>query len=154
MSGRPNVQQSLYSPKNPQKYRGDPSKIVCRSSWERTFCRWCDITPTVVYWQSEEFCIPYFDSASGKQRRYFPDFLIGLKRNDGTIEHILIEIKPYAQTVPPKQPKRMTKKSQQRMIQETATYVTNMSKWDAAREYCHQRGYKFMIMTEKEIYGK
>lgn len=150
MSGR-KVQQSLYSPRNPSKYRGDPNKIVCRSSWERVFCRYCDTSDNVVFWQSEEFFIPYFDKSSGKQRRYFPDFLIGI-RVDGGIKQILIEVKPYAETLPPKTPKRMTKKAQKRILEETETYVKNQCKWEAAREYCRRRGWEFKVITEKELF--
>ncbi len=152
MAGRPNVQQSLYSPRHPEKYRGDPNKIVCRSSWERVFCRYCDTSENIVFWQSEEFFIPYFDKSSGKQRRYFPDFLIGVRTGDGKVQQILIEVKPYAETIPPKLPKRMTKKSQKRILEETETYVKNMSKWEAAKEYCDRRGWQFKVITEKELF--
>jgi hypothetical protein len=30
----------------------------------------------------------------------------------------------------------------------------NQAKWQAAEEYCKDKGWKFVIMTEKEIYGK
>jgi len=39
-------------------------------------------------------------------------------------------------------------------IHEVATYVINKAKWKAAEEYCAMRGWKFQILTEKEIYGK
>lgn len=150
------TQKSLFKPRFPEKYKGNPNNIVARSSWERVLMKWCDSNPHIVRWSSEELHVPYYDQASGKQRRYFPDFIIEVKRPDGSIETIMIEVKPHSQTLPPKQPKtkKMSPKTQHRLLNETATYVTNKCKWEAAEEYCRQRGWKFMIMTEKEIFGK
>ena len=33
------------------------------------------------------------------------------------------------------------------------TYETNLAKWKYAREYCKQRGWKFLILTEKDIFS-
>jgi len=49
-----------YTPKNPNKYAGDPSKIIYRSLWERKFMVFCDETASVLKWSSEEISIPYF----------------------------------------------------------------------------------------------
>ena len=89
--------KSKFKPSNPDKYMGDPSNIICRSSWERKFCNWCDKQPNVLKWASEEFSIPYVSPADGKVHRYFPDFWI--KKRSGRC--ILIEVKPYKQTQPP-----------------------------------------------------
>ena len=51
--------KSKYKPSHPTKYKGDASNIICRSSWERKFCRWCDLNENILAWGSEEFCIPY-----------------------------------------------------------------------------------------------
>ena len=34
--------QSKYTPMNPAKYKGDAKNIICRSSWEKRFCQYCD----------------------------------------------------------------------------------------------------------------
>ena len=70
--------KSRYKPKYPKKYKGDYNNIICRSSWERKFCSWCDLNENIVAWGSEEFCIPYYDPTERKMRRYFPDFIINL----------------------------------------------------------------------------
>ena len=44
-------------------------------------------------------------------------------------------------------PKRKTRA----WINEVRTYVTNQAKWQAAAEYCEDRGYNFRLITEKEI---
>ena len=46
-----------YTPKNPIKYKGDPTNIIYRSSWELKFMKWCDLREDVIEWQSEEFSI-------------------------------------------------------------------------------------------------
>lgn len=146
--------QGNFSPKFPEKYAGDPRKIVFRSSWERVCMRYFDLTPSVVKWSSEECIVNYYDKGTGKPRRYFPDFIIKVARPDGTLKTVMIEVKPFAQTQPPIPPKRMTKKGEQRMLEETQTYATNISKWEAAKEFCRRQGWDFMILTEHEIYGQ
>ena len=34
---------------------------------------------------------------------------------------------------------------------ETRTYAINRAKWEAAEEYCLDRGYKFRIITEDHL---
>jgi hypothetical protein len=63
---------------------------------------------------------------------------------------MLIEVKPKAQTVEPKKQSTVTK----RYLNEVFTWGVNSAKWSAAEEYCKDKGWKFVIMTEKEIYGK
>ena len=38
--------------------------------------KWCDITPTVQEWGSEEIIIPYVSPVDGRKHRYFPDFYV------------------------------------------------------------------------------
>ena len=37
-----------FTPKNPQKYKGNPKNIIYRSSWERRFMSYCDKTKEVL----------------------------------------------------------------------------------------------------------
>ena len=50
-----------YKPKNRSKYKGDPTKIIYRSLWERRFMVYCDENPSIIKWASEEVVIPYND---------------------------------------------------------------------------------------------
>jgi len=36
-----------------------------------------------------------------------------------------------------------------RYIEEVKTWGTNLSKWRAAQEFCDDRGWTFMVLTEK-----
>ncbi len=139
--------KSLYKPSNPQKYQGNSTNIICRSSWERLFCKWCDTNPNVLKWASEEFSIPYVSPTDGRVHRYYPDFLIEFKDSSGKIKKQIIEVKPKKQTQPPKVGKRVTKS----FLYETETYEKNMAKWRSAVEFAKDNGVEFRIITEDEL---
>jgi hypothetical protein len=134
-----------YPVKNREKYDGDSSIVVYRSLWERQVFRWCDDTPEVTRWSSEETVIPYRCRSDGKTHRYFVD----LKIIFASGQTYLIEIKPKKQTQEPKVKTRKTRA----YITEVLTYAKNISKWEAAREYCADRGWSFEVWTEDTIKG-
>jgi hypothetical protein len=106
-----------------------------------------DENPNVLEWSSEEVIIPYVSPEDGRYHRYFPDFLVKVRTRNGDVETQLLEVKPYHQTQEPKVQKRKTKK----YITEVVTWGKNKEKWKAAREYCADRGWKFKLITEKEL---
>ena len=136
-----------YQPSNPKKYKGDPSNIIYRSLWERKFMRYCDITENILEWGSEEMYVWYRSPIDNKAHRYFPDFYIKVKESTGRIKKYIIEIKPQRQTTPPPKPKKQTKG----YLREAYEYTRNQAKWEAAREWCLDRGYEFRVFTEKEL---
>ena len=138
--------QSKFTPMNPQKYKGDHKNIICRSSWEKRFAQYCDKTKDVIEWGSEEIAI-WYRSIDNRPHRYFPDFYIKVKESTGAIKKYIIEIKPNKQTKPPAKPKRQTKG----YLREAYEYAKNQAKWEAADEWCKDRGYEFKVFTEKEL---
>lgn len=140
--------QGFFKPKNPQKYKGDPTQIVYRSGWELKLMLYLDSRPEVVSWSSEETIIPYRSPIDGKIHRYFPDFVVTKINKQGKKETTLIEVKPSKQTVPPKKTKG---KSNKTFLSEVHAWGINEAKWKAAREYCKDRGWGFEIFTEKEL---
>jgi hypothetical protein len=136
-----------YTPKNIKKYRGNPDKVYYRSLWERNFMVYCDNTSAILEWGSEEVIIPYISPLDGRRHRYFPDFYIKVKQADGSIKKIIIEVKPKKQCKPPSVPKRKTK----RFINEVRTWGVNKAKWEAAIEWCNDRGMEFKILTEDHV---
>ena len=144
---RKNIGQ--YIPKNPNKYVGQ-YPIVVRSTWERKFCQWLDVNFTVLEWSSENIVVPYYDPVRMKYRRYFPDFWMKIKNKDDTIDKYIVEIKPLSECAPPKKGRKTAKTLR---LQE-ATYLTNQAKFRAADGYCQKMGYKFKIMTERELFNK
>jgi hypothetical protein len=136
-----------FTPTNPQKYSGDPTNIIMRSSWETKFANWCDVNPSVISWVSEETIIPYRCGTDNKIHRYFVDFKIQVKETSGRVKTYLVEIKPYKQTIPPVYPGRQT----QRYLQESFAYIKNQSKWEAATQYAKERGWEFIKLTEHNL---
>lgn len=136
-----------FTPINPWKYVGDPSNIIMRSSWETRFAIWCDQNPAVLKWNSEETIVPYVCPTDNKWHRYFIDFRIQVKDKTGNLKTYLVEIKPDKQTRPPEIPSRRTK----RFLIEAATYVKNEAKWKAATNFAKDRGWEFIILTEKHL---
>lgn len=139
--------KGFFRPKNPKKYKGDPTNIIYRSLWEAKLMSYLDGHPDVLQWSSEEFSIPYRSPIDGKIHRYFPDFYVKMKNKDGLVETVVIEVKPYKQTMPPKVQSRATK----RYITEVKTWGINSAKWKAAVDFCKDRKWSFKIMTEKEL---
>jgi len=126
---------------NINKYKGDFTKVVYRSLWEKYVFQWCDNNTNVKEWSSEEVVIPYYYDVDKKYHRYFVDLKIVTKEKT-----MLVEIKPAKETEPPIGEKR-TKK----YINEGLTYIKNMNKWEAANEYAKDRGWEFQIWTEKTL---
>jgi len=131
-----------YKVKNPKKYDGDHTKVIYRSMWERFAFKWCENNTDIKSWSSEETVIPYISAVDNKYHRYFVDLKLNMK--DGRV--ILVEIKPDKQTKPPKGKKRT-----KRFISESLEYVKNQCKWQAANEYCLDRGWHFQIWTEHTL---
>ena len=112
-------------------------KVIYRSSYEKTFIIWLENNQNVKHWGSECICIPYFYSVDQKLHHYYPDYFVEMV--DGTC--LVVEIKPSTQTKKP--------------INENCyayhEYIKNVCKWQAAKEFCEAKGYKFKILTEKTI---
>lgn len=138
-----------YKPRNPKKYIGDPAGIVYRSSMELKFFRWCDDNPSVIKWSSEEMCIPYVSPKDNRVHRYFPDNIIQKKNPDGTLETVMIEIKPASQSKPPVKGK--TTKAANRYKREVLTWAVNEAKWKAAQAYCKDKGWTWQVLNEKHL---
>ena len=139
--------KGAFKPKNPGKYNGDSTSIIYRSSWELRFMSYLDSHKDVKYWSSEELVIPYRSPIDGKVHRYFPDFWIKKVNRAGKLDTVVVEIKPFYQTVEPTAQKKLTKK----YLYVVKTWGVNSAKWKAANNYCLDRGWQFMIMTENEL---
>lgn len=142
-----------YSPRNPEKYNGS-YPIIMRSSWERILAQYCDNNPNVLMWSSEKIAIPYkhpyLKDSKGlpKTSRYYPDFIMTVKESENQIVKYIVEVKPSKQTRPPV--KRDNRKPST-MLYEEKSWAVNSAKWKAAQRYCDKMGYKFKILTEKEL---
>ena len=142
-----------FRPKNPNKYKGNPTNIIYRSLLERRFMVYLDNTPSVLKWSSEEIVVPYVSPLDNRVHRYFPDFYMKYKDKDAMIVECLIEIKPSKQTKPPDPKRKLTKtgRTSKRYLKEVNTYIINDAKWTQAIKFCKERGWDWKIVTEKDI---
>lgn len=138
--------QGTFKPQNPLKYKGDITRITYRSSWELKFMSWLDSNPAVVRWSSEEIVIPYVHPLDRRVHRYFPDFWILIDTKNGR-EQWLVEIKPKTQSVKPERPEKVNRA----YVRKAVTYGINERKWEAAKEYCDERGWKFQVLNESDL---
>ena len=136
-----------FSPKNPKKYRGDPTNIVYRSLWELRVMKYLDDNPAIMEWGSEELAIPYLCPTDNRWHRYYPDFVVKARKADGMVQTMILEVKPKKETMEPKVQKKRTK----RYITEVMTWGKNQAKWKAASEYCADRGWVFKLITEDQL---
>jgi hypothetical protein len=136
-----------FIPKNPKKYVGDYKNIIYRSTWEAKVMSWLDKNDDIISWASEELIVPYRSPVDNRMHRYFPDFMVKVRTKDGTTKTMMIEVKPKKQTVQPVPRKRVTKQ----YLNEVTTYAVNQAKWNAATEYCADRGWEFKIFTEDHL---
>lgn len=143
-----------YRAANPAKYVGDSSNIVYRSLWELKLMKFLDNNKNVLRWGSEEVIVPYISPIDGRKHRYFPDFVIEMVNKSGQVETVMIEVKPYKQTREPDPASKNntpTGRVSRRYLKEVKTWGVNQAKWQAAQAFCDQRGWRFTIMTEKEL---
>ena len=136
-----------FSPKYPKKYRGDPTNIVYRSLWELKVMKYLDENTAVIEWSSEELAIPYVCPTDNKWHRYYPDFIVKVKKPDGLSQTMILEVKPKKETIEPKKKKKATKQ----YITEVMTWGKNQAKWKAATEYCADRSWVFKLITEDHL---
>ena len=143
-----------FFPLNKEKYTGSVIPTY-RSSWEFSLMQWADRNSNILQWSSESLIVPYkdptrIDPNSGKPtiHKYIVDFNVVVKQKDGSIRKFLVEVKPASQTKAPKKTKRTTEASYQEKLR---TYVKNCAKWKAATIVAKQRGWSFILITEKEL---
>ena len=136
-----------FKPKNPGKYKGDPTNIIFRSLWERKLMVHLDENQAVIQWSSEEIVIPYRSPLDNRIHRYFPDFYVKAIDADGKIKEMLLEVKPKKEIREPIKKKRITKQ----YITEVTTWGKNQAKWAAASDYCSDRGWEFKLITEDHL---
>lgn len=142
--------QGYFKPNNPSKYAG-PTPIIYRSSWERKFMMWCDKNEKITMWSSEPVEISYWSRQDSTSRKYYPDFYFKALQPDDSVKEYLVEIKPKQQIQKPEPPKVNSKKALKSYKFLAEQYVKNMDKYNAAKEFCNQRNWNFIVLTEETI---
>lgn len=143
-----------FTPKNPHKYIGDINNIICRSSWETRFCNFCDSNEKILKWSSEPIGIEYYNKLDEKKHTYYVDFYIKVVKTDGSVEELILEIKPQRQTKKPiLESANPTSKAIKAHNDRLRTWITNMSKFEAAKEWAAKRGFRFAIVDETFLFN-
>jgi hypothetical protein len=124
-------------------------KYICkkhptyRSSWEYAFMKFCDESPSIAKWASEAVRIPYRNPLTGRYTIYVPDFFINYVDKGGQPHAEIVEIKPQNQSLREKVGKNLNNQ---------ASYILNQAKWEAATAWCRQKGLKFRVINETDIF--
>lgn len=138
----PKFAQGRFTMKHPEKYVGTKTPLA-RSSWEFVFMRMLDEHPGVENWASESIQIPYRDPLTGRNTIYVPDFFVVYIDKNKKKHAEVVEVKPASQTLREQVGKSLYNQEQ---------YVKNIAKWEAANAWCKQKGIKFRIINEGDIF--
>jgi|694.fasta_scaffold16082_3 hypothetical protein len=145
--------QGYFTPIRPEKYIGDPGKIIYRSSWEKKFMTFCDINEKVICWSSETIQVPYLNPIENSTKIYNLDFYFKVREEDGSFKEYIAEIKPSKKLEKPVLPNtRLTEKRVEAHNYQMKEYLTNIYKFQAAKQWAEERNWEFMIVTEKFLY--
>jgi len=154
-----NYKNGLYIPINKNKIikLNNQGGLFYRSGLEQKFMIYLDNNKDVIHWNTELIKIPYLKNAwnnkllesTMSEHTYFPDFYYELKRKDGTISKVVCEIKPYKDTRPPSLPDNPTINQLKNFEYSLKEYSKNMDKWKFCLEWCKNKGYEFVIITDK-----
>ena len=131
-----------YTIKNSEKYIGKRTPTY-RSSWEFTFCSFCDNNPAVINWASEAISVPYRNPFTGQAKNYIPDFFVVYQNKFGKQIAEVVEIKPKKQSLI----ESKVANAKDRMV-----VAINHAKWHAAMAYCKSQGYTFRVITEDDLF--
>jgi hypothetical protein len=169
LNSRPNnkkYNQGNFIPTNKDKVHklNNEGGLYFRSSLEKKFMYWLDNHNDIVIWGCENLEIPYqlthFENGDVKikNHRYYPDFYYKIKRPDGSIKDVVVEVKPMKEykmvldlnegklTVPDKGLKKL-----KNFEYDLKTAQKNKSKWETMIKWCDKKGYDFIIITEEHL---
>lgn len=122
---------------------------------KKKICYYLDLNSDVIKWGCEIIEIPYtkvdYKTLKSSKHRYYPDFYYELKRPDGSISKVCMEVKPYKETIQPKAPIKATRRRLENFEYALKMWNQNLYKWEQAISYCKDKGIKFVILTEKQI---
>jgi hypothetical protein len=149
-----NFKSGVFAPLNPEKYIGDNNNIICRSSWEYRFCKYCDSNPLILKWSSEPLPIPYYNPLDQKDHKYHVDFYMRVQQENGEQQEWLIEVKPQRQHEKPVFEGSKTNEKLKSYNDKMKVWITNQAKFKAAKIWAEARGMKFGVVNENFLFNK
>lgn len=131
-----------FIPRFPDKYAGDPRRIVARSRWEIVYMTALDNSNLVHKWMSEprQLKIQYYNPIKRKVAEYWPDFLVQYTNG----EMHIVEVKPA---------KESTRKNAVSLY-DKLMLVQNEAKWEAANKLATAIGARLRVVTEDQLFVK
>ena len=90
----------------------------------------------------------FLRSCISERKLIFQTHWFELKKESGEIKKYLVEVKPYAQTQKPVR-KSTRRQSVMKYRRELFTYMKNLSKWQSAINFCINKDWKFIFLTER-----
>lgn len=146
MGKKSHFKQGYFDVSKSSKYFG-PKPVIYRSGLEFKFMVWCEHSNRVVRWTSEPTHIKYVCPETGRERKYYIDFIIEMENGD----KFLVETKPYAQM---KDAEVFSKYAKQlgrlpKITKDNKVAAKNDAKWKYTKTFCDKNGYKFIIITER-----
>ena len=143
------TKQGYYDISRSTKYFG-PRPCIYRSSWEWKYMLLCERSENIMKWSSEPFTIPYLCLETGRTRQYNLDFYVITDKN----EHQLIEIKPLKEVSEAEQFGKVFKLiidpvAKKRYVMSNKVAAKNWSKWRHTKQFCKERDWRFVIVTER-----
>jgi len=169
MSETARTKQGYYKVKNKEKYIGDSKLVIYRSSWEFSFMKWCDFSPSIKHWSSEPVRIPYYDRVSKLdelnklgldpnkpknwvKKNYHTDFWVEVDKGQGDLEKWFIEVKPKHHLKKPRPPKvNSPLKEVKKFNRQAKAFLINEAKFAAINEWAKRNNCKFYIFTEDQL---
>jgi len=123
------------------------STVEYKSGLELKAFKYADANPLIVKWTVEPFAIKYISPKDNRVHRYYIDMLLVFSNG----KKFLVEIKSINETKPPKAPKKITTKSTNNYKKAIATWTVNSAKWSAAKKFCSDNGFNFIMLTEQQL---
>jgi hypothetical protein len=170
LNSRPNnskYDQGNYIPKNKDKVLklNNQGGIFYRSSWEKKIMTWLDHKKEIVKWGAECMRVPYQVTTvvegdlKLKSHSYFPDFYYELRKDNGEIKHVVVEVKPQKEYEDAllfesgefKVQENLNLKKLKNLEYRFKTAQKNSEKWKTMIKWCDKKGYEFIIITEQHL---
>ena len=136
-----------YTPTNTAKYKGKGLPQF-KSKLELKMMSYLDKSEAVLEWSYEPFAIKYEDKSildakkKGVIRKYYVDFTATIK-NGAVVKRYWLEVKSINEI-------SLSNKAK-RNVNESNTYIKNMSKWVVAKQLAKASSCEFMLITDKDL---
>ena len=159
--GEQKYKSGLYIPINKDKFikLNSQGGLYWRSGWEKKIFIYLDSNPNIIRCGAEFLGIPYMwirpedGDIKETEHLYYPDFYYDLRCPDGTIKHVIAEVKPYKESTPPKLPEKYTHNQLKAFEYDMIQWNKNQCKWKYVIDYCDKKGFEFCVITEKWFNG-